>query len=122
MAAMMTENVVRLQEMAPTREAGDAMYRQSVARRKKGDANDQLYAIEAVMDYNPAPTLEKIKAKLLAINFADDAVNPPELGVVEPAIRQIPGAKFVLVPASAETHGHFTHCGRRSGSRISRRS
>ena len=61
------------------------------------------------MDYDPAPLLGKITAKLLAINFADDAVNPPELGVVEPAIRQIRGAKFVLVPASAETHGHFTH-------------
>lgn len=108
-ASLMTENVVRLQEMGSTREAADALYRQWVANVAKGDANDQLYATEAVMDYDPAPLLGKITAKLLAINFADDAVNPPELGVVEPAIRQIPGAKFVLVPASAETHGHFTH-------------
>ena len=34
------------------------------------------------MDYDPSPDLEKIKARLLAINFADDEVNPPELGVV----------------------------------------
>lgn len=108
-ASLMTENVVRLQEMAGTREAADALYRQWMANAAKGDANDQLYAIEAVMDYDPAPLLGKITAKLLAINFADDAVNPPELGVVEPAIRRIPGARFVLVPASAETHGHFTH-------------
>lgn len=107
--SLMTENVVRLQEMGSTREAADALYRQWVANVARGDANDQLYATEAVMDYDPAPLLGKITAKLLAINFADDAVNPPELGVVEPAIRQIPGAKFVLVPASAETHGHFTH-------------
>ena len=108
-ASLMTENVVRLQEMGSTREAADALYQQWVANVAKGDANDQLYATEAVMDYDPAPLLGKITARLLAINFADDAVNPPELGVVEPAIRQIPGAKFVLVPASAETHGHFTH-------------
>lgn len=108
-ASLMTENVVRLQEMGRTREAADALYRQWVANVAKGDANDQLYATEAVMDYDPAPLLGKITARLLAINFADDAVNPPELGVVEPAIRRIPGAKFVLVPASAETHGHFTH-------------
>ncbi len=108
-ASLMTENVVRLQEMGSTREAADALYRQWVANVAKGDANDQLYATEAVMGYDPAPLLGKITAKLLAINFADDAVNPPELGVVEPAIRQIPGARFVLVPASAETHGHFTH-------------
>ncbi|MCW5736007.1 MAG: alpha/beta fold hydrolase [Enhydrobacter sp.] len=108
-ASLMTESVVRLQEMGSTREAADALYRQWVANVARGDANDQLYATEAVMDYDPAPLLGKITARLLAINFADDAVNPPELGVVEPAIRQIPGARFVLVPASAETHGHFTH-------------
>ena len=108
-ASLMTENVVRLQEMGSTREAADALYRQWVANVAKGDANDQLYATEAVMDYDPVPLLGKITARLLAINFADDAVNPPELGVVEPAIRQIPGARFVLVPATAETHGHFTH-------------
>jgi len=108
-ASLMTENVVRLQEMGRTREAADALYRQWVANVAKGDANDQLYATEAVMDYDPVPLLGKITARLLAINFADDAVNPPELGVVEPAIRKIPGARFVLVPASAETHGHFTH-------------
>ena len=108
-ASLMTESVVRLQEMGSTREAADALYRQWVANVARGDANDQLYATEAVMDYDPAPLLGKITARLLAINFADDAVNPPELGVVEPAIRKIPGAKFVLVPADARTHGHFTH-------------
>lgn len=108
-SSLMTENVVRLQEMAGTREAADALYHQWVANVARGDANDQLYAAEAVMDYDPAPLLGKITARLLAINFTDDEVNPPELGVVEPAIRQIPGARFVLVPASAETHGHFTH-------------
>ena len=43
------------------------------------------------MDYNPVPLLGRIAAKLLAINFADGVVNPPELGVAEPAIRQIAG-------------------------------
>jgi homoserine O-acetyltransferase len=107
--ALMTESPVRLQEMAGTREAADALYRKWVAEVAKGDANDQLYATEAVLSYNPAPELGKITARLLAINFADDEVNPPELGVVEPAIRQIKGAQFVLVPAGTETHGHFTH-------------
>jgi homoserine O-acetyltransferase len=107
--ALITESPVRLQEIAGTREAADALYQKWVAEVAKGDANDQLYATEAVLGYNPAPELGKITATLLAINFADDEVNPPELGVVEPAIRQIKGAQFVLVPASAETHGHFTH-------------
>ena len=76
---------------------------------KKRDANDTLWGIEAVMDYNPAPHLEKIKARLMAINSGDDETNPPQLGVTEREIKRIPNAKYVLVPASEETHGHFTH-------------
>jgi homoserine O-acetyltransferase len=108
-AVLMTESAVHFQEVAPSREAMDALYQRLVEGAKKADANNQLYAIEAVMDYDPSRDLEKIKAKLLAINFADDEVNPPELGVVEPAIRRIPGARFVLIPASDRTHGHYTY-------------
>jgi homoserine O-acetyltransferase len=106
---LMTESPVRLQEMAPTREAAEALYQQWMAQVAKGDANDQLYATEAVIGYDPAPLLPQITARLMAINFADDEVNPPELGVVEPAIAKIEGARFVLVPAGPTTHGHFTH-------------
>jgi homoserine O-acetyltransferase/O-succinyltransferase len=107
--ALMTENVARLQELAGTQAKADALYEKYVAEVAKSDANDQLYATEAVIGYNPEPELGKIKAKLLAINFADDEVNPPELGVVEPAMAKIKGAQFVLVPAGKDTHGHFTH-------------
>jgi len=47
---------------------------------KTGDANDYLYALEASADYDPSPGLERITAPLLAINSADDLINPPELG------------------------------------------
>ena len=108
-AVLMTESAVHFQEVAPSREAMDTLYAELVERAKRLDANDQLYAIEAVMDYDPSHDLEKIKAKLLAINFADDEVNPPELGVVEREIERIPGARLVLVPADAHTHGHYTY-------------
>jgi len=107
--ALMTESAVHFQEVAPSREAMDALYRQMVEEASKLDANNQLYAIEAVMDYDPSKDLEKIKAKLLAINFADDEINPPELGVMEREIKRIAGARFVLVPASEKTHGHYTY-------------
>jgi homoserine O-acetyltransferase/O-succinyltransferase len=107
--AVQTESVLQIQEQAPTREAGDALYKKLVEAAKKRDANDTLYATEAVMDYNPTAHLEKIKAKLVAINFADDNTNPPELGVTEREIKRIPQGKYVLVPASDKTHGHFTH-------------
>jgi homoserine O-acetyltransferase len=108
-AALMTESAVHFQKIAPSREAMDALYRRMVEQASKLDANNQLYAIEAVMDYDPSKNLEKIKAKLLAINFADDEVNPPELGVMEREIKRIAGARFVLIPASEKTHGHYTY-------------
>jgi homoserine O-acetyltransferase/O-succinyltransferase len=109
MAAMNTESVVRLQEMAPTREAGDEMYKKLVEEAKKGDANNTLYGIEAVMDYNPSKDLEKIKARLLAINFEDDEANPPELDVLDPAIKRIPNARHVVIKRGPDSHGHYTH-------------
>jgi homoserine O-acetyltransferase/O-succinyltransferase len=109
LAALTTESVVRLQEMAPSREAGDALYKALVEEARTRDANDQLYAIESVMDYDPSKDLDKIRARLLAINFADDEVNPPQLGVVEPAIRRIRNARHVIVPASRQSHGHFSY-------------
>jgi len=109
LAQLMTENVVRLQDMAPTRESADAFYQKLVGDARRNDANNVLYATEAVMDYDPSKDLETIRARLLAINFADDALNPPELNVLEPAIRRIPNAKHVLIPAGPDTHGHFTY-------------
>lgn len=107
-SALMTQSVVRLQEAAPTREAADAYYQTLVDRARKGDANDRLYQIEASMDYDPSDGLDRISARLLAINFADDELNPPQLGVMEPAIAQIPAAEYVLIPAGDNTHGHYS--------------
>jgi homoserine O-acetyltransferase len=78
-----------------------------VERARKGYANDRRYQLESCMDYDPAPSLARIKAPLLAINFADDALNPPELGT-EHAVAQLPNAKMVLLPASPQTRGHYT--------------
>ena len=106
LSAMFTQNVVRIQEAGSTREKADAFYTRLVENAKKGDANNRLYQIESTMDYDPSADLETIKAKLLAINFADDAVNPPELGVLEAGVARIPGARSVVVPAGSQSQGH----------------
>ena len=104
-----TANVVAMLAQAPDVAAGDALYARMVADAKRLDANDVLYATEAVIDYAPEPLIPRIRARLIAINSEDDDVNPPELRVMEPAIAAIPGARYVLVPASAATRGHFTY-------------
>ena len=108
LSGLMTQSVVRIQDMAPTREKGDALYQQLVERAKKGDANNRLYQIESTIDYDPSADLEKIKARLFAINFADDAINPPELGVLEAGVARVPGARCVTIPTGPQTYGHYT--------------
>ncbi len=73
------------------------------------DANDFLYAFDSSRDYDPSKTLEKITAPVLAINSADDQVNPPELGLMEKLIRRVPRGRYVLIPTSEQTRGHGTH-------------
>ena len=73
------------------------------------DANDVLYAIESSADYDPGPGLERITAPLLAINFEDDLINPPELGILEREIRRVKRGKAIVIPRSDRTRGHGTH-------------
>jgi homoserine O-acetyltransferase len=103
------ESPTRIQEMAPTLAAADALYEKRLAEAGKGDANNQLWAIEAIRDYNPEPDLDKITAKVLLINDAEDHANPPELGTVERAMQRVKHGRYVLIPAGPDTHGHFSH-------------
>jgi homoserine O-acetyltransferase len=66
----------------------------------KADANDWLYWFDSSYDYDPSPDLEKITAKVLAVNFADDELNPPQLDVMNAALARVKDGRFVLVPTS----------------------
>ena len=46
---------------------------------------------------------------MLAINSADDQVNPPELGLMESLISRVKHGRYVLIPISDRTRGHGTH-------------
>jgi len=76
---------------------------------KSADVNDVLYALEASKDYDPGPGLERIQAPLLAINTADDLINPPELGILEREIKRVRRGRVLLLPLSPETRGHGSH-------------
>lgn len=95
---------------APDRQQADSMIRLTVGRGAAStDPNNMIWYFDASRDYNPSLYLDKIKAPILAINSADDFVNPPELNNVEPYIAKLKGAKFVLIPISDQTRGHGTH-------------
>jgi len=73
------------------------------------DANNYLYYVDASRNYNPEPRLSTITAPVLWINSADDFINPPELGIAQKLVGQMPHAKFILIPISDATRGHGTH-------------
>ena len=107
---LMSSNPVLRQQQAGSLAAADSAIDAFVTNYvKTGDANDVLYALEASEDYDPGPGLPRIRAPLLAINFADDLINPPELGILEREIGRVPRGRAVLVPMSPQTAGHGTH-------------
>jgi homoserine O-acetyltransferase len=98
------------QTLLPTQAASDAYYTNTLKPVVQHlDANDMIYQFESSRDYDPRADLGKITAPLLAINSADDQINPPELRIVEREITKVRHGRFVLLPITAETRGHGTH-------------
>ena len=98
------------QKEAPTRaKAEQYLDKFIVGAMPTKDANDMIYQFDASRNYNPAPFLQNIKAPLLAINSADDQINPPELMILDTAILKVPHGKYILLPITPETRGHGTH-------------
>ena len=107
---LMSSNPVLRQKDAPTLGKTDEVLDKFVEQIvKTDDATDVLYALEASHDYDPGPNLEKIKAPLLAINSADDQINPPELGILEQEIKRVPHGRAIVIPFSDKTRGHGSH-------------
>jgi homoserine O-acetyltransferase len=110
LSAIMGSAPLQWQASAPTREAADAFAASQVrGRLATADANDMLYQFDASREYDPSPHLERIVAPVLAINSADDQINPPELGLMEQLLPRVARGKYVLIPVSPKTRGHSTH-------------
>jgi homoserine O-acetyltransferase len=97
-------------QQGPDRPAADAAVDAWMKDRlQKTDANDLLFALDASRDYDPSPGLERIQAPLLALNFSDDAINPPELGLLERGVARVRNGQAVIFPLTEKTRGHQTH-------------
>ena len=106
----LTSSPRQLQRLYPTRDSADAAITRWMDRELRAtDANDFVYAFGASRDYDPSGGLSGIKARVLAINSADDEVNPPELDVMGRLFPEVKRGRFVLLPISDLTRGHGTH-------------
>lgn len=98
------------QKQAATRDQADSLIRAYQDRGyRNGDANDMLYQFNASRMYDPSHDLETITAPVLAINSADDFVNPPELGLMEQLMPRVKHGQYILLPITDQTRGHGTH-------------
>lgn len=104
-------NTLALQAQAPSSAAADALLAKAdtTAAAGENDANDAIYQLDASRTYDPSAGLAKITVPVLWINSADDFINPPELGLAQQQVKAMPRARFILIPASTDTHGHGTH-------------
>jgi len=110
MLYMMTSAPLVQHRQAPTRDQADSVITRYIETRSAAaDPNDMLYYFDASRDYDPSGHLSEISAPVLAINSADDVVNPPELGLMERLMPQVKHGKYVLIPTSEKTRGHGTH-------------
>jgi homoserine O-acetyltransferase/O-succinyltransferase len=101
---------IQMQLALPTPDAADQFVQKYMERELQDlDANDFLYQVSASRDYDPSVGLENIRAPVMWVNSADDFINPPELAIAEREIKRVPKGRFVLLPASDQTHGHGTH-------------
>jgi homoserine O-acetyltransferase len=107
---LVSGNPVLRQELMPTlAESDDVLDAVVEYGMKTTDANDLLYQVESSRDYDPGPSLEKIRAPLFAVNTEDDFLDPPELGILEREIKRVPRGRAILIPYSPQTRGHGTH-------------
>jgi len=105
---IMVGTPVYLKDAGSDRVKAAAFYDRLVATAQASlDANDYLYGWDSCWDYDPGPALGKIKAPLLAIGFADDLVNAPELKVLETEVKKIPNGRFAMIKVdAAKSLGH----------------
>ena len=79
MALRMTATPLEWQRQAPTRLQAEEMLEDLTTRLLGHDPCDMVYAFEASRHYNPWPHLAAIEAPLIAVNSADDQVQPDRL-------------------------------------------
>ena len=104
--ALMVGNAEKLQALGPDRTRTLAAIDGMVAQYRGRDANDYLYDFESSADYNPARDVGRIKAPMLAINFADDMVNPAQFVVTEQTIARLKSARLIVLPGGDAGFGH----------------
>ena len=91
MPLIMGSSPLQMQKNFPTLDQADASLDNFIRTRYADtDANDFLYQFNSSRNYDPSAKLSTITVPVMAINSADDFLNPPELNIMPDAIKKVP--------------------------------
>jgi homoserine O-acetyltransferase/O-succinyltransferase len=106
---LMVESPTRLSEALTCPSEADAYITKIADEALKVErVNDVIWEFDASRDYDPSPCLGLIEAPLLAVNFADDEINPVELGGLERAIAHVKHGRAITLSGGTDSFGHQT--------------
>jgi homoserine O-acetyltransferase len=108
LARMMINGVPNLQEEVKTAQQADEFIRNVKTQAGGQDANDLLYSLEASGDFDAEPDLGRIKAKVFALNFADDEFYRDSLQVLQRAVPKVQHGRLVIRGTTAGSAGHYS--------------
>lgn len=75
-------------------------------RDRQYDPNDALYWFESSWDYGPEGSLSSIKARFYAVNFADDLMNPVDIGVMQRVRQGLSHGRFDEILEGTSAYGN----------------
>jgi len=107
LARMMIDGVPALQQEIPNAEAAEAIIH-GVTQQRGVDANNLLYAFDSSRDFDGEPGLTRIKAKVFALNFADDEFYRDSLQSLQRDTAVLPKKQIVIRPVSEGSVGHLS--------------
>ena len=99
------------QEQMPTLAKADEVLAEN-SRERHAHAGRERRALpgERILGLRPCARRSNASARrCFAINFADDLINPPELGILEREIKRVKRGAAIVIPLSPQTRGHGTH-------------
>ncbi len=107
-ARMLLDGVPHLQATISDVSAASEFIQDAVKEAEQKDANDLIYVLNASHDYNPEPNLSSIQAKVFALDFTDDQLDPAELGVLTTLIKQVKNGHLAMQIGTSKSYGHLT--------------
>ena len=105
---MLLDGVPHLEKIVNDTSAAQSFIQKAMKEINKKDANDLIYVLDASRDYNPEPKLETIQAKVFALDFTDDQLDPIQLHVLKDLIKRVKNGRAVIQPGTSESYGHLT--------------